>query len=348
MKFFNLDCHISVIEDIKYIYAELGHQVDSWSISGHNWVFGRQQMRPEVINADTWRSLNPSMIRSFNDKYRHILSKYDGFVCTYPPAFAQIFEEYNKPIIVQIPIRYEVPYCSDSAKWQALNKFLMNGAAKGKIAILANSIYDQKYFEAFTGIKPIHVPSLCEYPNYSYSPSVPEYLYAGRLGLSIPNVVSLNSLGQYKWSDISKYKGVIVIPYNSSQMSIFEYYSANMPLFCPSYPYLEELMMRHPEQVMSELSWNRLFKLPSASVIPSFNSDPNNYQNLVNMHSWARHSDIYDEEWMPHIVYFNSLDHLERLMISINTQCISGAMKAFNKTRKEKIIELWKNVLSSF
>ncbi len=346
MRYFNLDCHISVVEDLRHIFYSLGHTIDSWSISGHNWVLGKQQMRPEVINADTWRSLNPKMIKAFNDKYRSILSKYDGFVCTYPPAFAQIFEEYKKPIVVQIPIRYEVPYSGDSYSWQSLNKYLMNGAASGKIALIANSVYDQKYFEAFTGIKPLHIPSLCEYTGYNYQPSVPQFLYSGRLGLSLPNIIPISSLGQYQWSDLAKYKGIVVIPYNASQMSIFEYYTANMPLFCPSYPFLEELMMRHPDQVMSELSWNKIFGLPSASVIPSFNTDPNNYKNIINMHAWARYSDIYDEDWMPHIIYFNSWDHLERLMISINTECISAAMKTFNVKRKAKIISGWKTVLS--
>jgi azurin len=50
MNFFNLDCHISVIADIKQIFENLGHSVTSWSVSGHNWVFGRTPDVVEVIN----------------------------------------------------------------------------------------------------------------------------------------------------------------------------------------------------------------------------------------------------------------------------------------------------------
>ena len=39
MKFFNIDCHISVISDIKNIFESLGHSVDHWSLSGNRCVF---------------------------------------------------------------------------------------------------------------------------------------------------------------------------------------------------------------------------------------------------------------------------------------------------------------------
>lgn len=345
MRFFNLDCHISVIQDLKYIFHSIGHTIDSWSLSGHTWVLNQQQSRPDIINSDTWRSLDDKMISQFNDRYRDTLSKYDGFVCTYPPSFAQIFLEYNKPIIIQIPIRYEVPYSGDPLKWNTLNKRLLQGMASGQIIMTANSIYDQKYFAAFNSVTPIHIPSLCEYTGYKYSPTKDQYLFFSRLGLNIPNLVNTNSLGRYKWSDLSAYKGVVVIPYNSSQMSIFEYYTACMPMFCPSHDFLGDLMYDHRDQVMSELSWNKIFNLPSASSISTFTSDPNNYHNLDIMHDWAAYSDIYDEQNMPHIVYFSSFKDLEIKLNTINLQAISGLMKLFNKARKDKIIKSWKSIL---
>lgn len=35
MKFFNVDCHVSVIADLKNIFKNFGHEVTSWSLSGH-------------------------------------------------------------------------------------------------------------------------------------------------------------------------------------------------------------------------------------------------------------------------------------------------------------------------
>lgn len=347
MKFFNLDCHISVIEDLKLIFASIGHTIDSWSISGHNWVLNRHAANPEVINADTWKSLDPNMIDRFNDKYRSILSKYDGFVCTYPPSFAQIFTEYNKPIIVQIPIRYEVPYSNDATKWLALNKFLIDGMAGGKIIVTANSIYDQKYFSAFTGIDPVHIPSLCEYAGYRYAPKHDSFLLASRITPSVPSLVNISSLGRYKWSDLSAYKGVVVIPYNASQMSIFEFYTACMPIFAPSIEFLGSLMHDHRDQVMSELSWNKILGLPPCSVISPFGPDPNNYVNLDIMHEWAAYSDIYDQQNMPYITYFDSFRDLEHKLNGCNLLAISGLMKRFNKEKKQRVINAWKYILET-
>lgn len=347
MRFFNLDCHISVIEDLKLIFASIGHTIDSWSISGHNWVLGRQAALPEVINADSWRSLDQQMINRFNDKYRSTLSSYDGFVCTYPPAFAQIFAEYKKPIIVHIPIRYEVPYSNNSSKWHSLNRFLVDGIANGQIIVTANSIYDQKYFAAFTGISPIHIPSLCEYAGYRYAPKNDCFLLSSRIGISIPNLVNISSLGRYKWSDLAAYKGVVVIPYNASQMSIFEYYTACMPMFAPSIEFLSSLMYDHRDQVMAELSWNKIFGLPPSSVISPFGPDPNNYVNLDIMHEWAAYSDIYDEQNMPYITYFDNFRDLEHKLSQINLQAISGLMRLFNKEKKQRVINSWKYILDT-
>jgi hypothetical protein len=51
LNFFNLDCHISVIVDLKNIFESLGHSVNSWSISGHNWIFNRPPSNEDVINS---------------------------------------------------------------------------------------------------------------------------------------------------------------------------------------------------------------------------------------------------------------------------------------------------------
>lgn len=55
MNFFNIDCHVSVIADLKKIFENLGHEVTSWSISGHNWVFGNYPKKIEIINEHSWR-----------------------------------------------------------------------------------------------------------------------------------------------------------------------------------------------------------------------------------------------------------------------------------------------------
>ena len=57
MKFFNIDLHISVIEDIKTIFADLGHQVDSKCMSYHAWVLGRTTDKVDIVSQNNWRNI---------------------------------------------------------------------------------------------------------------------------------------------------------------------------------------------------------------------------------------------------------------------------------------------------
>jgi hypothetical protein len=55
----------------------------------------------------------------FYDTYAKELEQYDGFICCYPPIFAMLYQRFNKPIIIDIPIRYEYPwwcYCYSNEK----------------------------------------------------------------------------------------------------------------------------------------------------------------------------------------------------------------------------------------
>ena len=63
---FNLDLHISVIEDIKDICKRLygdSIEITNWSISGHNWVFKKETKDVRYINQSSWKSINMNMIK---------------------------------------------------------------------------------------------------------------------------------------------------------------------------------------------------------------------------------------------------------------------------------------------
>ena len=113
MRLFNLDLHISVIEDVKTILTDLGHTVDSKSLSGHTWVFGREPDHIDVVSQENWRTLNQEMCDAFHKRYAEELSSYDGFLVTYPPAFSLLFEKFEKPIFVVAATRYEAPFSND-------------------------------------------------------------------------------------------------------------------------------------------------------------------------------------------------------------------------------------------
>ena len=348
MKFFNLDCHISVIADLKKIFEDLGHEVTSWSISGHNWVFDRNAYSVDVVNQNTWMQLNQNMCDSFYERYKDELSEYDGFICTYPPAFSMIYEKFKKPIILQIPIRYEVPFHNNSTKWNIFNEYLRNGIDSGMIIPVANSEYDKRYFEFFVQRECQLIPSICEYTNTTWNPVKNKFLYSSRLAINfnIDFIVNKDSLGKYRWEDISEYKGIIIIPYNCSTMSIFEYYTSGIPLFCPSKSLMKDLYSKYGNWVLNDLSWNKTFGLqPGSSIDCDSSSDPNRYDDVEIMSKWIDYSDFYNEEWMPHIVYFDSMDELSIKLDKTDLMDIHSKMMDFNKKRKENIYSLWNNTI---
>lgn len=348
MRFFNLDCHISVIADIKQIFENLGHEVVSWSLSGHNWIFGKQPDKVDIINQSSWWNLDPKMCDDFYERYKNELSTFDGFICTYPPVFSMLYEKFDKPIILQIPIRYEVPFHNNSQMWLKFNEYLRQGIDSGKIIPVANSEYDKKYFEFFVNRECNLIPSICEYTDMKWLPKVDKFLYYSRLPINLPsNLIDKSKLGKYRWQDLGIFKGVVMIPYNCSTMSIFEYYTANIPIFCPSYDFMIELYRHYQNYVLSELSWNRYFKIKPESVIDcDREKDPNRYDNIDIMKEWIKFSDFYNQDWMKHIVYFDSFDDLQ---VKLNTTDLENThlqMKNFNTIRREMIYDKWVKLLS--
>lgn len=349
MNFFNLDCHISVIEDIKKIFNDLGHNVDSWSVSGHNWVFNREVSKVEIVNQNTWSKLDQDMCDRFYERYKDELSKYDGFICTYPPAFSMIYEKFKKPIIIQVPIRYEVPFQKSIEKWNSFNNYLRNGIDNNMIIAIANSKYDKRYFEFFVKRECKLIPSICEYTKSDWNPIINKFLYYSRLPINLgPDVIDKSTLVKYNWQDIANYKGIIIIPYNCSTMSIFEYYTSNIPIFCPSKKLMKELYSKYSNYVLSELTWNQTFQNPPGSIIECDRSnDPNDYLNLNIMNRWIDYSDFYNQEWMPHIIYFDTFEELKSKLHSVNLKDVSNNMRNFNILRKDKIYYEWNKIINN-
>jgi hypothetical protein len=350
MKLFNLDCHISVIADLKNIFTELGHEVVSWSISGHNFVFDRDPSKVDVINQQTWWNLDDKMADEFYERYKDELSEFDAFICTYPLTFAKLYEKFKKPIILHVPIRYEVPFHNDKQKWEDFNEYLRNGIDQGLIIPVANSEYDKRYFEFFVGRECKFIPNVCEYTNTKWDPIKDKFLYSSRLpaNLDPTKIVNKDTLGRYKWDDLSTFKGIIVIPYTCSTMSIFEHYTANIPLFFPSKKYIMELYQSFGQVVLSELTWNRIFQLSPGSIIECDRSnDPNAYNNLEIMDRWIDYSDFYNQDSMPHIVYFDSVEDLLQKLETTNLSEVSEKMSSFNELKRVKVYDEWNKILNS-
>jgi hypothetical protein len=366
MHFFNIDLHVAVIADVRRILEGLGHRVTSWGISGHEWVFGRHPARVDVINQATWRGLDQRLCDAFYARYARELDGYDAFVVTHTPSFAMLYERWEKPIIVVASTRYECPFTSDRARWEGLNAFLRRHIDDGLVIPVANNKYDAAYAEYFTGRPWPVIPSLCEYTGARYTGTRPQFLHTSLFkGFELPPGVvdrdrafapSLIARALWRvpgvlrrgpsWQDFADHRGVIHVPYNASIMQLFELYSAGVPLFMPSFQFLGALHRRHArEGVLSQLSYNQVEGRPPGSAIPADARDPNNYVDTDLVMEWTRLADFYDPENMPHIVQFDSFDHLRELLEITPLAAVSERMRAHQATRRAAAISSWRKAI---
>jgi hypothetical protein len=349
LRFFNLDLHISVIADVRYIFEQQGHEVVDWSISGHTWVFGKDRTAVDVVNQNTWTNLSPEMCDQFYERYKDFLNQFDGFIVTHSPAFALLYEKLNKPIIIVNSTRYEQPFTGFPEKWIWLNSYLKKGVESKKIIIVSNNKGDQKYLQQQAGIESEYIPNLCLYTNAAYTGSRDGFIFRCpfmdelKRGISDQNLIQNDQLPHpYRWQDLYAFKGIVHFPYNISTMSIFEQYSANVPLFFPSKNFLRTLQAIYPDRILQQLSFFQIFNLKP----PTTPGDLNNIQDRKSLNSWIDSADFYDEENMPYIQYFDSFDHLEEQLKTVDCNAISQKMREHNEKRKQLVVEKWKTILS--
>lgn len=351
MKFFNIDQHVSVIADVAHIFKNLGHQVDDWSLSGHHWVVGKSKATIPLndgTNLTCSGVCTPEVCDSFYNQHKDTLNQYDAFIACYPAEFALLYEKWNKPIIVVNCIRYDHPNTFTPAIRDRLNNFLKQKHAEGKLYYVCNNKGDQFYTHYFTGIYGMHIPNLCEYTNAKYTGTKNKFLLHERSCNILPYTDLYTSLSairdgswRYSWQDLYSYKGVVHLPYHNGSMSIFEHYTANVPMFFPSKKYAKELFYQN--KILSDLTFYKINNVQEPEDI----NNPNSLRNPNVLDKWLDTCDFYDEENMKHIQYFDSPTDLERLLITADTQSISRNMAQHNILRKESVYAHWQEILTS-
>lgn len=349
MKFFNLDLHVSVIADLKDIFHNLGHEIVDWSISGSCWVTGVERKSPNIINDHTWKNLTPELADSFYHHYKEYLDQFDGFICAYPPAFSLLYEKTNKPIIIVVPIRYEHPFTADPIRWGWLNQYLQMGIDAGRIIAVANNKFDAEYFRAWIGKSPKYIPSLCEYTNEKWNPIDDRFIvYSRGKGIDGSGFVSKDHLGMISWKSLYSYSGIVHFPYTCSTMSIFEQYTAGVPLYFPSKSFIKNLYYERLNEefcgIFYDLSFNRYYNLKESSLKPLYSDiDYNQYENESVIDKFISLCDFYDEEMMPAINTFDCINELIQMKHENIRNLIDN-----REFRRTYIYKNWKEILDNF
>jgi len=344
IKLFNLDLHISVIKDIQYIISDIypnKFNITNWSMSGHSWVFNENSMSPEIINSNTWKDINLNMINDFVDKYKDFLKTFDGFIVTHTPVFCLLYETFNKPIILINSTRYEQPFSwnNNFQMWDYLNIKLKELYDKKIIIAVSNNKADAKYLKIGTGIDSIIIPSLCLYTNALYSPINNKFIVNNNFNIQENEyIIDKNNYlkEKYSWNELYSYKGIIHIPYEISTMSIFEQYSANIPLFFPSKEYLYKLIKQGH---ILQSNYNKHFNNNNYYYNLNECLNDNNWLDF-----WINNADYYDENNMKYIIYFDDNVDLNYLVKNTDTNTLSKKMKEHNIIRKNYVYNSWKDI----
>ena len=337
MKLFNIDMHISIVHDVKSLFPEIGHSIDSCCMSGHTWVNGESQGTTDVINPQNWFGIDQDMCDRFYEVYKDKLNEYDGFIHSYPPAFAALFEKFEKPIYTIACTRYDYPCGSgepatqDRLAW--LNEKLMKGYENGQVKFIANNLYDKKYCEEFCGGDWKFIPSLCTYVSHLRCNGESNQIIMWdrnrdglRNELVYKNVEPRFSTSQvYDREKLIGASGIIHIPYNISVMSSFEHYAMGIPMFVPSYDLLIDWKTQG-RNVLSELEFCNNLNQPVKD-------------------EWIKLADWYDKDNMPGVMLFDSIDHLHELIDTYDQEAVTNEMKDFYGKKKERTIALWEEVL---
>jgi hypothetical protein len=317
-----MDLHISVIADFKATHPDI--EVIDWCLSGHAWVMKRQQDTPLFINPQTWMNINEDMIQKFQATYGSFLSTFDGFITGHVPAFAMIYEKYNKPIIMINSCRYDLPFCFTKNAVMR-NKFHeCITRIRDRLVIVSNNKGDQMYTHAGLGIFPRYIPSLCLYTRASYAPTKPTFLcYSGSTPVHPLITQKVQLPTPYEWTDIASYRGVIHFPYEISTMSMFEHFTAGCPMFFPSMTYLKA----NPALQTMGAYWG--------------NNPPTELSKLTDLNLWIDNADMYSVFKSSNTYYFDSIEHLYSILESFEYVDDSD----FRKKHIETVKQEWKTVL---
>jgi hypothetical protein len=346
---FNLDLHVGVVRDVQGQLDRRGLSMLDWTLSGHSWVRDRSRDPVAVVNERTWHAFGPRLVRRFRAVYGAYLRRFHGFLATYPPCFALLYEGLEKPTLAVVATRYEWPFTHHGKSWEWLNASLRRGVSEGWLTLVANNRADADYLENYSGLHARHIPSACSYIGVEYTGSrAPVVICTGNdeLANSIASELRHDAIplraglgAQHSKTDLYDYRALVFIPYNVSIMALFEHYSACAPIYVPDRAFLKTLMQEHPADVLSSLSFTQVTGRPAAAY--GRGSDLNDVRDEAVVDWYLDRADFYDAMWMPRIRQFESWAHLDHLLGTDDPRAISADMSAERDERISRIDALW-------
>ncbi len=385
--FWSSDFHISTIADIKSTLQNYNIKFIDKSLSNHCHLTNTCERDLKIIHKLNGINLGQcpnKMKRDFYNEYRcnsEILSV-DAFLCTHATSMCELFMPFNTSLIVIAATRYEIGRY-DTKRWNEWNINLQKIASNPYNIVAANNKYDLEYIKYFTNIQNVLLlPSYCGYIQNKYLPTRPEILITPARGVNSKiskelfdelklykesnNNIKLNNkifgndelkivhirdlYSYFKYTDISSHPALIILPYQVSFMSFFEFYRMEVPMFVPTPELLAKWHLLYG--CLNERSWSTVHGMPSSNSAinkhqhssSAFKYDPNNELDYDAILEWIKLADFYE---FPHIIQFNSWSELFSLLVTTDLNYISKKMKEYNIIEYNNVIDSWNKALQN-
>lgn len=321
--------HISVAEDLYTIFSDLGHRFERHSLSGHNWVNAAPDAAVKALTKKNWATVGPELAQRFYQKNKRRFDDFDGFVVSYPPAFALLFEPFEKPVISVTCTRFDYPTFPNNYGWLIEGLRRMHG--NGQLVSVANNRLDRWLNEHYLGIPTAHISSLCAYlPPRVEQPKSPErFLVWTRYAHSLQHELihpEFTISNRYDRQAVATHAGVIHVPYNLSIMSAFEHYWQCVPMYFPTERLQAEWMADPEAGGLQEV----LFSASALRFSP----------NLISLADW------YDSTNFAGVRLFDNESHLYSMIETDDSEDLAARMLEHNKTRKQNVYASWEALIS--
>jgi hypothetical protein len=338
---FSLELHASVTRDLIPFIKQKKSEFTRWSISPSSFLFAERNLKVHGINSRNWTKIDPPSIAIFQDKYKFFLSKIDLFVVSYSFSLIKLYKKYRKPILAINATRYESPYTLNHQEFISLNEDLFDLSSSKLLTVISNNLGDKDYLRILADIESAHIPSLCNYTE-THNPVFNKWIIScrnfdlsNRIADDVPNAFTSESLFPqgFSYSDVSRYRGVILIPYNISTMRLFELTTAGFPVRIPSDQLLRQWI--NLPGVLSELSWLQVHNSETPQWLKNTPADPH-WNEFYPW--WLERADWNDKFFFPNVSRFNSIEELREDPPPFSYNLIAS--------RNIFIENLWKSKLS--
>jgi hypothetical protein len=338
MKFLHLTFHKGCEKEIKYVFTELGHEIDTWRFDD-----GETDTNTE----DIYKITHERAQKCWN-LYREFFEKYDAIVTsdTCPLARPFLQNHWRKPLLIWVCNRFDYLVYDD--EFRQLIRDIPN---RPLVRIFGYTFIESIYGKHIRGVdwgndyvlKPIgknmeskHLHK--EYlPIASTSPSFFSKKYYVPLYGNETNLVNLRSIldglgfanDAFRFSHISellRFQGIVTIPYAWSTFALFERMQLGIVVFVPSESFLMQLFTENEYPVRK---W--WFQDPFYLAHP---------ERLA----W---SEWYCPENRDFFVYFDSWMDLKEKLLHTDYESKTAQLLKCGKAHEESVLGQWKEMVKS-